>query len=82
MSNKCLFVEATEDHTVNPGGACLADIPVVLQAVKYEGAHVGRTLTANNVGEIKKRSTHLARISRNVAAGLMYAALYVQLICR
>lgn len=30
MSNKCIFVEATEDLTVNPGEACLADIPVVL----------------------------------------------------
>lgn len=36
----------------------------------------------NNVGEIKELLTHLVRIRRNVAAGLMYAALYVQLMCR
>lgn len=36
----------------------------------------------NNVGEIKNLSTDLVRISRNVAASLMYAALYVQLMCR
>lgn len=30
MSNKCIFVEVTEDHTVNPGGARLDDIPAVV----------------------------------------------------
>lgn len=84
MSNKCIFVEVTEDRTVNPGGARLDDIPAAVegfQAVKYELVHIGGTLTVNNVAEIKKLLTHLVRISRKLAAGLMYAALYVQLMC-
>lgn len=84
MSNKGIFLEVTEDHTVKPGGAGFDDIPAVvegIQAVKYEVVHIGGTLTVNNVGEIKKLLTHLVRISRNVPVGLMYAALYVQLMC-
>lgn len=52
------------------------------RAVKYETAHIGGNLTVNNVGEIKMLLARPARISRNIAAGLMYTALYVQLMCR